>query len=1820
MFVDENLEEHLKTSPSISGGAAVIAEWNMNTSDQILQIGNYRYRPSDPESPYKNITTSFNLDDTENAYTNATDSDITIDGGYNQEEDGPILFVSKRQKNNLLFSLEDCLGKFRPRSGINKLLFGSGKYTHFPNMDMAKRPRYYMADKTDLFKYWTSYREESAEPRGIANKKITSSGKNYIDDAAPYVVYKDLVPANRIVIKMQTNVGSENFGVFTNVNESFLDPFFGYENQTTPLDWKVQYLSNNNDWIDAISFSSGSKRSDGSNIIKSDGYVELGYGLIIPEEYKAGFKLQNKTYPSQTLLPSPTLLDEGAAFFIKTSDFDKGRYAVVIDTIDGKKYAYFNASYGWYLDEEEFTSTTNYVTVLSNPENPQNNVAYKESTGKVEYREFQYIKGIRIVVDTMNKFESTFDLIEMSPRLKVDISDRVRSVSISKSASDIGVSGLPVGQLLASTGSLELFDYDKSFFSSNDSSILSKFLSQNIQFKFYEIVYNVEGFDYYIPVKTMYSEGFPELSNKDRGASLNIRDLFFYMESTTAPQLFLQNASLSSAVCTLLDYIGFSNYVFLRNPGESELIIPYFYVAPDKTIAEVLSDLAMSAQAAMFFDEYNNLIVMSKGYMMPSEDERPTSATLYGSPDSRQNEVYSNETTSVELANIIDVASQDTSVFNDGSINYVSSYIQRSYSSLKQANLIDRDKNWVYKPSLLWEVSPSERTKSINEELNQMSDYVLTAMTLNSTLTKDIPYVTGGQVKNNIIDFGDAVYWIGRYNGYFYAGGEVIKYDAVEYSIPGLSDEDAVLSDADGYNVWISSVQEYQKYFAKIPFNGKMYPTGRVRIFTELEYTTYGDTTKISGIRQHGRGQFGTIPVDHFAGVNPYWTTDPTTLRGVNLENKYLFSDKLNIELSGAYSEKIDRGDVSFFSSAPEIDCKIISNRVSSIEHGLSNGDKIYFNSDGDLPDPVTDNKIYFVTKLNEDEFSIASTPTGDPITSSLLSQSGRQTWTPVITPASKAFATTITIEAEEDTVFSGPAASLKSGDKVYLTTTGSLPTGLAPYRVYTITSIDEEDNTFKLEYFLGEPIQATGSQSGTHTVNVIRFPATVGCPQHRLLPGDEFIINFKEVDEEIDVSSWEFPDPLTEGELLTVSKTGITNDTIIIEDSDGNWVYLDTDSTGEFVLKAVILENLLSKLIVVPNTENILVGMVVKSISGTGAFETNTKVLSVQTDRKRILLDQPVKEKLFYNYINPATGGPTTNIIRISDTPVTEPGIAGKTNGEERSTTRTGLVKNSLSNSYIEDGQINSQQFSTQSGTVQSSALVMHGATSLSNATDPSLLSYVYKKLDNKFVHFGTRMRIVGQFNNSEIRGQSPVGSGVYYTASPKSSDQTATISGASGGISVLVDPETNNGYYLELAALSESNLSKYAKNTIHDVIFYKVQKNSEPGSVNSTKAIPIKLWGGLVGINIDSGLFADQSRLTSSQDPSIYDVSIEYKEVGSSLMFQIFINGDIVATVYDNTPMPNYKANNNVALFIRGGSRVMFENLYALACNYAENTVSSIGTLNESVFGAGGDLEASTAFAKYSIPGMIQSTYLAGVSVNGAPSYNIYYEEFGTIFREAAYFDVRYDKAYPALTAKIAPTFNKNKGFIISGFSAGAYGAEFLIFNITDTILSLDSTSGNYLRILGVALTQQSSNELTVDEYYSKKSNLSDPQFKGDSIIYSPVKVKQEYQDIKFSRITNGKKEFSLTVPYIQSQDSANEMMGWLTSKIMKPRKSIGVKIFAMPILQLGDIVNIDYVDKNQSTEIADKNDRFIVYSIDYSRTADSGPEMIVYLSEVK
>jgi hypothetical protein len=1527
MFQSDELKQHFETSSTIRLNSLVLAEWNMNIAENISQIGNYRYRPLDTsDTSYNTIVNSFDLNDEETRfYTGATDADIVIDGGFEDELDEnnnpiPKAFTSPKQKEKLLYSLEDCFGRFRPRSGINKLRYFDNKFSHFSTPEMSKRPRYYMSDRSDYFKYWSSYRTEDGIERGIANQEI--NGLFYIEDTAPYIVYKDQVPANRIVVKVQTNVGTVNFRNFQDSAGAYNDPFFGYENQTTPVKWKIQYLENNN-WIDAASFDQNSERRDGSEIIGPDGYVELAYGLKVPAEYLETF-FQQGELTSENLLPSPEDLQDGVSFLVRQNENENGTYYIV----DSQSYYSFPARYGWFLYDEKVSKNLAHVSDMTSP------AGYQSLTSGQKYKEFQYISGLRIVVETMNTPESILDLIELSPRLVVDLSDKTESFSITKPASDLGLSGLPVGQLLASVGSVSIFDYDQAFFAENSSSILSKYTSQNFQVKFYEIIYGVNNKDYFVPIKTMYAEGFPKIDNKTRSVSLDLRDLFFYFESLSAPQILIQNASFSYAVSLILDSIGFSNYVFNRIDDEAEDVIPYFFIEPDITVAQVLENLARSTQTAMFFDEFNNFVTMSKRYILPSEDERPTDFVLYGTRDFEKSGARKNSLTKDKLANIIEISSQDNKVYNDGSINYTVRDIQRSYSRIEQASDPDRDKTWKYLPAPLWEISATDNVRSVNQENGLQEDYVLTAIPLNSDLTSSVPSVINNRVTNNFIDLGDAIFFIARYNGYFFANGEIIKYDAVQFSVPGLS---AIDETADGDNVWVTSIKEYQRYFSKVPFNGKMYPTGLVRIYSEPEYETISGITKLKNgvVKKHGRGQFGTTAVAHHAGVASEWLSDDN-VRGIDMRSDYLFLGKER-------SVVID--EVSLFSNSP--------------------------------------------------------------------------------------------------------------------------------------------------------------------------------------------------------VAVFEIEDP-----------------SIV--------------SVGDYV-ERYVPENLASLL----ENNNII--------------QQDSRITSIDFDNKRITLDKAVLNVSEENY-------PIEEIRVVTRIPESEYGKAGENNNKAKESSRNSLINNFLSKEFVEELPRATQYPST----MQSSALVINGPTNV-GAKPEDLLTYVYKQMpENRFVHFGTRMRVIGKVENSDVRKQSASGASQVYAVTDARSDQSISISGGSGGIGIFVNPLTNNGYFFEILALSEESSSAYK-----DVFFYKVLK--EAGQENS-KAIPVELWSAAAGINTDDGKFAGQSRMVAEEQTTIYDLAVEYQVVGNSIRFFLYINSNLVGIVDDQDPLP---VHNNVALFVRGSSRVMFENIYALSENYSQNSVFSLGTVVDSVFGTG-EINVSSSFKKYAMSGIIQSSYLSGIGASEPPKYNIYFEEFGTIMRECAYFDVRYDLAYPALIAQMTPTFDRLKGYTVSGFIAGAYGAEFLIFNNTDFILRIGSQSGNYLKIQGVTFTQSSQNELKVDDFFDKRSNMSDPQFIGENLVYSPLKIKRDYEDIKLSRFTQGRRDFTIDAPYIQSQDAATDLMSWLTQKIMKPRKSVGLKVFANPMIQLGDIVTVDYTNNDGVYEISSPDTRFVVYHIEYGRTNDDA-SMDLYLSEV-
>jgi hypothetical protein len=1567
MYTNANLESHFDNQSVISSEAGVYAEVNMNSAENIKVIGNYRNRPG-TDSAYA----QFVEEDATTAspyYYGYTDSDVVVDSSSVSDADIPLAFSSIDQKKNLLFSLEDCFGKFRPRSGINKAVFYGGTYGHYlhhTNQFMMNRPRYYMASKDDNFKYWTSFRKEAVTSgtsvieveRGISNRLKPDTTEWYIDDAAPFVVYNEDIPINRIILKIQTHVGTTNFGSYYNGLNLTSDPFYDEENiatnRTVPISWRVEYLEATDidentevyDWITLKTFTSA------DTPIPRDGYLELQY-----------------------------------------------------------------SSSGWQVASSSTESSTPFFTEFANPSSSQ----------------IQFIRGLRIVVDTMNKKEAAFEVIELSPRLAMDISDITVEYNVNKVASDLGVSGLPVGQLLASTGSMTIADFDQVLNQNNINSVIAKYIKRNVQVKFFEVIKDVDvsgtPTDFYVPIKTMYVESFPEIKNETRIATIALRDLYFYFESLTAPELLISNASLSYAIAMIFDSIGFSNYIYLKSDNDEEPIIPHFFVAPNQTVAQVLQDLAISTQTSMFLDEYNNFVLMSKSYMLADAGDRnaantasEVSYTFYGTKDYDKDGVYRNERSNaaIALSNISEISSKNNNIFNDGKIIYTSRYIQKSFTETRMASLVDEEKVWQYKPALLWEVSPTERTISRNEQKQSSADYSLSAIPINSKLSSEVPTVSGGIVINNTIDLGEAVFFMSRYNGYFYANGEIIRYDAVEYSVSqpsqtelletttdivagqntvsvastatlqigqrlskisgvgnfGVNARVASITNATTFrtdvnhltsgaikfvgkspttNYWISSVEEYQKYFAEVPFNGKMYPTGRVRIYSEPRYTN--DTTLANGaVAAHGRGQFGTEIVEHSNSL-PEWVSknEETNIAGCAMKSELLFGDKVT--------------------SAFQVQASVTQ--------------------------PTNTKQVYV---------------------------------------------------------------------------------------------IDADRKKLRV----GQSISVAGVPAGTKIV--------------KLIPSG-----------------------------------------------------FEMDKARTATVRSPTKINL----------------------SGIDIY--GSSLISTTVGKSGLIEEDSAKPKSSFS-------------------------LAKKSS-------RTSIIRNFLSSKYYSELDINSLK-TTQSGTVQSAALVMTGPTitSSSDVKPLDFISYVYNNFDSvKYTHMGARIRILGVPENNSSIYQTPSNSADYYSIQAPDSTSPTVIKGASGGIGVLVNRNYNSGYFFEIAALSVNNIGAYSDSQdLFNLVFYKTKKES--GKNDKDPAIPLRLWTGKTNILVDDGKFTGQYRITGEERPTVYDIAVEYQELSdTSIKFFLYLNNNLVGTVIDDDAIPKQYRQNTLSLFVRGESKVMFENAYAVKPNESANYVNSSETPLNAAANLNKEYEIDEAYRRYSIPAAVQNTYLSKISPLSARGNDVYFEEFGTIMRECAYFNVKYDRAYPALYAKIAPTFNRLRGYAVSGFIANAYGAEFLVFNTTDTPLNLDSSSGNYLKILGVTFTQESTHDYSVDEYFEKYADLSDPAMRKTTVLNAPLTNKKNYQSIKNSRMTYGKNDFSIQAGYIQSQDSAEELMGWIVSKIMKPRISVGLEIFPNPALQLGDLVTIAYQTGDTLVdEVSSPNSRFVIYNIEYKRSFE-GPSMTVYLSQV-
>jgi hypothetical protein len=215
-------------------------------------------------------------------------------------------------------------------------------------------------------------------------------------------------------------------------------------------------------------------------------------------------------------------------------------------------------------------------------------------------------------------------VIEISPRLEVDVSEFVQSLSIDKSI-DSQSSALPISSINSNSCNIALSaiplnsnNQPVNIFSSQSnqsSTVLSSMLRKNIK-----LYVNFNVFEYstlgiapttastYIPGGVFYSDTWDE--NDIDTVSIQSFDVSRYLQATPAPDYVANLRSVFDIITNILDTAGFTDYDYdslytVCNNKAMPMDISYFYCnSKDSTVLDTLNKIFVAYQIGAYIDEY----------------------------------------------------------------------------------------------------------------------------------------------------------------------------------------------------------------------------------------------------------------------------------------------------------------------------------------------------------------------------------------------------------------------------------------------------------------------------------------------------------------------------------------------------------------------------------------------------------------------------------------------------------------------------------------------------------------------------------------------------------------------------------------------------------------------------------------------------------------------------------------------------------------------------------------------------------------------------------------------------------------------------------------------------------------------------------------------------------------------------------------------------------------------------------------------------------------------------------------------------------------
>lgn len=274
-----------------------------------------------------------------------------------------------------------------------------------------------------------------------------------------------------------------------------------------------------------------------------------------------------------------------------------------------------------------------------------------------------YIKGIKLVVNSMNRSNSWFNLIELGARLEKDLSDRIVDYSVKNELGDSDFI-TPMGTISSNTGSVTLSNYDGIFHNDNPDSPYKGLIDANVKFM---IDFGVDvsawggsGVEY-IRLGTMYSENW---GGGDDTVQVPLKDASKFLQEIKPLKELMENVTIGMAIWRMLDSVGFIDYEYTRTAEVASNTISFYWTDSEKTVWDHIQELCRVTQSACYFDEHGILQIKTRDSAFNKNG--PVAWTLdYAKNGSKQPDIVSLDVSGNFEANKVTVKYQKTNLAQD---------------------------------------------------------------------------------------------------------------------------------------------------------------------------------------------------------------------------------------------------------------------------------------------------------------------------------------------------------------------------------------------------------------------------------------------------------------------------------------------------------------------------------------------------------------------------------------------------------------------------------------------------------------------------------------------------------------------------------------------------------------------------------------------------------------------------------------------------------------------------------------------------------------------------------------------------------------------------------------------------------------------------------------------------------------------------------------------------------------------------------------------------------------------------------------------------